>query len=389
VKIGVPKQTAPKETRAALVPAVVKKLVVLGHEVLVEPGAGQGSFYSDEDYEKAGATIWSQSSGSPSLWDQAQVIVTIHPPTLEQVSQMRNQTVLIGLLAPVSHIDRVVTYATREITSFSMEFLPRISRAQPMDVLSSQANIAGYMAAVLGAASCPKMYPMMITAAGTIAPAKVLIIGAGVAGLQAIATAKRLGAMVEAYDVRPAVREQVQSLGARFVDLEMTQDDAQTAGGYAKAMSEDQLREQVKRLSDHVVRADVVITTAAIFGKAPPLLIPKATVKEMSAGSVIIDLAGDPGIGRGNCESTKPDKRITTRNGVIIEGSSNLATLAPVHSSQMYANNMFAFLKEVLSDDGGLKINLEDEIQKGTLITHGGDVLQEAVVSRLKAGQAS
>jgi NAD(P) transhydrogenase subunit alpha len=263
-----------------------------------------------------------------------------------------------------------------------MEFLPRISRSQSMDVLSSQANLSGYKAVILAAERCPKMFPMMITAAGTLKPAKVFIIGVGVAGLQAIATAKRLGAMVEAYDVRPATKEQVQSLGARFVELPVAAADAETAGGYAREQTDEERQKQTELMAKHVIGADVVITTAAVFGKAPPMLIPADVVKQMSHGSMIVDLAADPKHGRGNCELTKPGEIVTTENGAIIIGQLNLPATVPVHASQVYANNINALLKEVVKD-GAIVIDLADDVQKGAVITHDGQIVNEMVAKAM------
>lgn len=381
MKITVPKQSQTGETRVPLVPRVVKQLVAMGIEVVIEAGAGKGAYHGDTDYEAAGATV---TGDSGSVWSEGDVVITIHPPTAVEAGHMRKEAVLIGLLSPLANPEVMDTLAQREVTSFSLEFVPRISRAQPMDALSSQANVAGYVAVVLAASACPKMFPMMITAAGTIAPSRVFVIGAGVAGLQAIATAKRLGAVVEAYDVRPAVKEQVQSVGGRFVELPTTKQDAQTTGGYAKQQSAEERQQQVELMGKHVVGADVVITTAAVFGKAPPLLIPKDLVKKMHAGSVIVDLAADERAGRGNCEATRPGKRFTTKNGVMIEGTTNFPALASVHSSQLYANNVLAFLKEIVKDEGRLALDLDDEIQKGSLMTHQGHLVNTVVLESRK-----
>jgi len=381
MKLTIPKQNQPGEARVPLVPALVGKLTALGVQVLVETGAGLGAYHSDEDYQQAGATILAEAG---EAWSTGEVVVTVAPPTPPQASQMREEAVLLGMLEPLKQQEVVRVLAQQGVTSFSMEFVPRITRAQPMDVLSSQANVAGYVAVLLAAHACPKMFPMMITAAGTIAPTRVFVIGAGVAGLQAIATAKRLGAIVEAYDVRPVVKEQVQSVGGRFVELPTTRPDAQTSGGYAKQQSDDERQRQIELMAKHVVGADVVISTAAVFGKAPPLLIPKTVVKQMKPGSVIVDLAADAQAQRGNCEATRPGKRTTTKNGVTIEGCTNLPALAPVHSSQLYANNVFAFLKEILPGDGWLKLDLEDEIQKALLMTHQGNIVHTMVLGASK-----
>lgn len=382
------KQVVPQETRVALVPLVVGKLIARGISVRVERGAGVGSHYSDEAYTQAGAQIVSENDAAS--WSAADIVVTVHPPTPAQIRNMKRGAVLLGLLAPLKHPDVVRALAETGITSFSAEFIPRISRAQAMDVLSSQASIAGYKAVLLAANEAPKLFPMLMTAAGTIAPCRVLVLGAGVAGLQAIATAKRLGAVVEAYDVRPAVKEQVQSLGGRFIELPTTTADAETAGGYAKEQSEEQRQRQIELMARHFIAADAVIATAAVFGKAPPLLIPAATVARMNAGSVIVDIAADPEAGRGNCELTQPGRRITTDRGVIIDGTLNLPALLPVHSSQMYANNVLAFLSEILpapangsEDPVTVKLDLTDDVQKPAVITHGGAVVNAMVKSAL------
>jgi proton-translocating NAD(P)+ transhydrogenase subunit alpha len=381
MKIVTPTQRSPGETRVALTPAAVKKLVAKGVHVTVEAGAGVAAHHSDDEYRQAGADV--ATPGDPAeLWAQADLLVTIAPPEVAQAKSLRQGAVLVGMLAPLKHADLIRTLAQRQVTAFSMEFVPRISRAQSMDVLSSQASVAGYMAVVRAAQQCPKMFPMMITAAGTIAPARVLVIGAGVAGLQAIATAKRLGAVVEAYDIRAAVKEQVQSLGARFVELPMESADAETAGGYAKEQSDEQRRKQAELMAKHVTGADCVISTAAVFGKAPPMLIPKDVVAQMKPGAVLVDLAADPDAGRGNCEVTKPGQRYTSDNGVVVDGTLNLPALVPVHASQMYANNMLAFLSEIIKTHDGdaqVTLDLEDEVQKGAAITHGGDVVNDMV----------
>ncbi|MEE9211495.1 MAG: Re/Si-specific NAD(P)(+) transhydrogenase subunit alpha [Phycisphaeraceae bacterium] len=383
MKIAVVKQTSEGERRAALVPATVKKLVGQGVQVLVEAGAGLGALHDDSAYEQAGAQI--VNSDEPArLLDEADVVVTLHPPTRAQVAAFKDGAVLIGMLAPLANLDIIRALAERGVTAFSMEFVPRISRAQAMDVLSSQANIGGYKAVMLAAEHCPKMFPMMITAAGTLAPARVFVIGAGVAGLQAIATAKRLGAIVEAFDVRAVTKEQVQSLGARFVELPTAQQDDAEAGGYAKEQTEAERRQQQELMVKHVIGADCVIATAAVFGKTPPMLIRADVVSQMRAGSVIVDLAADPAAGRGNCELTQPGKTVTTDHGVTVVGLTNLPALVPVHASQVYANNMLAFLKELVAD-GDLKLDLQDEIQKGAVITYAGKVVNEMVSNAMGA----
>jgi NAD(P) transhydrogenase subunit alpha len=377
MRVAVPRQTEGHERRVALTPAAAKKLIAKGVQVAVQSGAGVGAHHSDEAYTQAGAQIVHDADAA-SLWPQADVVVTVQPPTAAEAGMLREGAVVVGMLAPLKRGDLVQALASRRVTSFSLDFLPRTTRAQSMDVLSSQANMGGYKAVLLAAAASPRMFPMMITAAGTISPAKVFVIGAGVAGLQAIATARRLGAVVEAFDVRAVVEEQVKSLGARFVKLPLPVGDAQTAGGYAKELSEEDRRKQSELMARHVIGADCVITTAAVFGKAPPLLIPGEVVGQMKAGSVIIDLAADPDAGRGNCELTKPGQVHTTPGGVLIDGTLNLPASLSVDASQAYANNMLAFLDEVVKN-GQLTINLNDEIQKGACITHGGTVMNELV----------
>lgn len=379
MKISVPNQNRDGETRVALVPQVVKRLAGNGNTVAVEAGAGVSSGITDDAFREAGATIIaSQGDATADIWD-GDIVLTVRPPTAAQAQAMKENAILAGVLAPLANRDLVETLKARQITSFAMEFVPRISRAQSMDVLSSQANIGGYKAVIIAADHCPKLFPMMITAAGTLAPARVFIIGVGVAGLQAIATAKRLGAIVEAYDVRPATKEQVQSLGARFVELPMTSAEAETAGGYAKEQTDEDRKKQADLMAKHVTGADVVITTAAVFGKAPPMLIPGDVVKNMQPGSVLVDMAADPAAGRGNCELTKPGQTYTTEDNVTLVGTLNLPSLVPAHASQAYANNMQAFLKEIVDKEGNLSLNLDDEIQKGACITHTGEIRNELV----------
>jgi len=377
MKIRVPKQTEEPERRVALIPAVVKKAAALGAQIVVESGAGLASGYDDDAYREAGAEIESDSN---AVWSASpgDVVLIVQPPTAAQAQAMARGSVLLGSLSPMQNLPLIRALAGRGVTVFSAEFIPRISRAQPHDVLSSQANLAGYQAVLLAAAASPKIFPMLMTAAGTVAPARVFVLGAGVAGLQAIATARRLGAVVEAYDVRPVVKEQVQSLGARFVELPMTKTDAQTAGGYAKEQTDEDRRQQAELMAKHVTAADAVIATAAIFGKSPPMLIPRAVVEKMQRGSVIVDMAADPASGRGNCEATKPGEDYITANGVRVIGLLNLPSLVPVHASQVLAANFHAFLKEIVAG-GALKLNLEDEIQKGALIAHDGRIVNEMV----------
>lgn len=377
MKLAVPNQANNGETRVALVPAVIKRLVASGLEIVVESGAGLSAGAGDDAYEQVGAKIAPPNGPVPeAIWADAEVITTLRPPTTAQAQAVKASAVLMGMLAPLNHPELVKIYRQRRVTALAMELIPRISRAQSMDALSSQANIAGYKASVLAAQYCPKMFPMMITAAGTLAPARVFVVGAGVAGLQAIATAKRLGAIVQAFDVRPAVKEQVESLGARFVELAVQTKEA--TGGYAQEQTEQQRHKQSAMMNQHVIGADAVITTAAVFGKPPPMLIPADTVDKMSAGSIIVDLAADLHHSCGNCERTRPGETYTTENGVTIIGQQNLSTLVPVHASQAYASNIQALLNELIHD-GVLALNLNDEIQKGAVITHEGELVNELI----------
>ena len=381
--IGIPRQSDPAETRAAMSPAVVKKLASEKVQFAIEAGAGVGSGTSDDQFREVGATIVDPSQAGEVIWSQADVVVTINPPGPENAGRMKEGAVLVASAAPLVNHDLVRACRDRKVTLFSMEFLPRTTRAQAMDVLSSQANLGGYKAVLLGADACPKMFPMMMTAAGTLAASKVLIIGVGVAGLQAIATAKRLGAVVEAYDVRAATKEQVLSLGARFVELPGAKQDDKATGGYAKEQTEEERQKQAELMAKHVVAADVVVTTAAVFGKTPPLLIPRDVVEKMHAGSVVVDMAADPFAGRGNCEATHPGETYTTDHGVTLVGTLNLPRLLPVHASQAYATNMQNFLGEFITKEGELKLNLEDEIQKGAAITHDGAVVNTMVSEKI------
>ena len=363
MKIGVPKQDRPGEDRVPLVPATVKRLVAAGHEVYIESEAGHAAHAMDEAYAQAGAKVVMYTDEPPvEVWVESDVVVTIEPPDYREIGAMTAGSVLVGMLEPGKDAKRGEVLKEMGVQAFSLERLPRTTRAQAMDVLSSQASLAGYKAAVLAADHCPKMFPMMMTAAGTLAPAKVFVLGAGVAGLQAIATAKRLGGTVSASDVRAAVKEQVQSLGGRFVQFgDAAQSDAAT-GGYAKEQTEEDRRKQVEGMSNHVAGQDAVIATAAIPGKAPPLLLPADMVERMAAGSVIVDLAADHDHGRGNCELTKPGDVIQTRNGVTIIGLTNLAATLPVHASQAYSNNIAAFLGLITGEGGAVAVNMEDDI---------------------------
>lgn len=376
MKVGVPKEIASGETRVALVPKMVGLLKKAGAEVLVERDAGEASSFSNTEYEEAGATI---VSDAPSLYSEADVIVKVQPPQnnedagKHEVEMIKPGSTFIGFLAPIENRDVIQQMVDKKITSFSMEFVPRIARAQSMDALSSMANIAGYQAVLIAAQQLGKFFPLMMTAAGTIPPARVLILGAGVAGLQAIATARRLGARVEAFDVRPAVREQVESLGAQFIEMEF-EEDAEAAGGYAKEMSDAFLLKEREIIGGRLDRMDVVISTAQIFGKRAPVLITEEMVQKMKEGSVIIDLAAEQG---GNCELTEPGKNVV-RHGVTIQGPLNLPATLPVDASQMYSKNITNLFRNLYGEGDG-SLDFEDEITKGACITHNGEIVNEMV----------
>src|SRR6059058_202991 len=375
MKIGVPKEIVPGERRVALTPDATAALVKSGLQVVVERGAGEGAFHSDAAFEAAGARIVAD------IYTEADVVLKVQKPTLDEVDRLREGTVLVSFLQALTSADLVQRLAARRITSFGMEGIPRISRAQKMDALSSQANIAGYRAALIAAESLAKFFPMMMTAAGTVFAARTLVMGAGVAGLQAIATARRLGAQVWGYDVRPAVKEQVESLGAKFLVLELAVADAEDKGGYAKALSADAARRQQELLAEKTKDFDVVITTALVPGRPAPRLVTKETVAGMRPGSVIVDLAAEAG---GNCELTQPDKVVVVERGVTIHGPTNLPATMPVHASQLYARNVTELLRELVKD-GALALDFDDEVVKGACVTHGGQVVNEAVKAAVAA----
>jgi NAD(P) transhydrogenase subunit alpha len=372
--VGVPSETAPGERRVAMTPDTVKRLTASGVVVKVESGAGLASGHSDESYVAAGATIVVDAAEAFN----AQVVIKVQKPDANEAALLNPGTTIIAILQPMTNVDLVRDLAARDITAFSMDAIPRTTRAQSMDVLSSQATVAGYKAVLMAADTLPKFFPMLTTAAGSIVPAKVLVVGAGVAGLQAIATARRLGAVVEAYDTRPVVKEQVESLGAKFVDIPVDTSDAQTAGGYAKEVSAETLRKQQEVLADHAAKSDVVVTTAAVPGRPAPRLISRETVERMRPGSVIVDLAAETG---GNVELTKAGETVE-HNGVKIMGQLNLPSTMPVHASQMYAKNIQNLL-DLLIKNGKLDPDFEDEIVKDTVITRGGDVVHEMTKQRL------
>jgi len=364
MRIGVPKESAPGERRVALVPETVARLSKSSNEVIVERGAGQASAFPDRLYTEAGATI-----GDP--WS-AELVVKVAAPSQDELGRLREGTTLVGFLQPLVNHDLVRELVRRKVTALSMDAIPRVTRAQPMDALSSQATVAGYKAVLLAAAALPRFFPMLTTAAGTIPPAKALVIGAGVAGLQAIATARRLGAVVEAFDTRPVVKEQVQSLGAKFLEIELGE-QGEGAGGYAKELSDEAHRKEVELLAKAVKDNDIVVTTAAIPGRPAPKLITADMVRSMRPGSVIVDLAAETG---GNCELTEPG-RVIEVDGVRIDGTTNLPSTMPYHASQMYSRNVASLLGLLLTKDGRLNLDLGDEVIKGTVITHDGAVVHE------------
>jgi NAD(P) transhydrogenase subunit alpha len=374
MRVGIPKETSPGETRVALIPAAVPPLVKSGLEVALESGAGTAAGFPDETYRSQGAAIVSRAE----LFRTSDIVLQVRA-TPAEASLLRNGQTVIGFADPLGNPQAIRQLAPTGINLFSMELMPRITRAQSMDALSSMATIAGYKGVLLAATTLPRMFPMLMTAAGTISPARVFIMGAGVAGLQAISTARRLGAKVEAYDVRPAVKEQVQSLGARFVELPLEAGDAEDKGGYAKAQDESFYKRQREMMMKVVAASDVVITTALIPGKRAPILVTTEMVEAMAPGSVVVDLAAERG---GNCELTKPDQ-IVVHHGVTILGPSNPPALVPYHASQMYSKNITTFLAHLLGKNGAaqpsLPINTDDEITKETLLTRGGTVVHERV----------
>jgi H+-translocating NAD(P) transhydrogenase subunit alpha len=360
-----------------------ESVIAIGLEVVVESGAGLEAGFDDGAYEAAGARVTSDRAAVLG----ADLVVKVQPPMARkegghEVDDLREGATLVGFLRPLDAPDLARRLAARRVTAFAMELIPRITRAQSMDALSSQSNIAGYRAVLLAAAALPKIFPMMVTAAGTIQPARVFVIGAGVAGLQAIATAKRLGAVVEAYDTRAAVKEQVESLGARFVELDLDTGDAEDAGGYAKAQTEEFYQRQRSELGKRLQNSDVVITTALVPGQRAPLLIEESAVVAMRAGSVIVDLAAEQ---QGNCALTDPEREVVV-HGVRILPGSNLPAQVPANASQMYARNLTTFLKH-LAPEGTLVLDLEDEITRGALLTHEGNIVNDRVKALAEAGR--
>jgi NAD(P) transhydrogenase subunit alpha len=367
VKVAVPKERAQDERRVALVPDTATKLKAAGLEVSVEEDAGSTAFFSDAEYEKAGVKV---VKGAASLLKDADVVLKVQAPAAGEVELLQKGSVLISFLQPATQGDIVGALAKHGVTAFSLELVPRISRAQSMDALSSQASAAGYKAVLIAAGRLGKFFPMMMTAAGTVAPARVLVMGAGVAGLQAIATARRLGAVVSAYDVRPAVKEEVQSLGATFIELALETQEGE--GGYAREQSEEFLRKQRELIGEHIAKSDVVITTAAVPGRRAPLLVTSDMVKGMRPGSVIVDLAAETG---GNVELTRVGEDVEV-GGVTIIGTRNVPSTMAQHASQLFARNVANLLLHLVKDSA-INLDFTDEITKGCCITHGGEIVNE------------
>jgi NAD(P) transhydrogenase subunit alpha len=357
----------------ALVPDLLAKLTKAGLEAVVQPGAGAPAGFPDATYQEAGARL------AEHVFGQADIVLKVQPPTVEECGALKEGATLIGLLRPYANAGHFQALAARKVTAFAMELMPRITRAQSMDVLSAMSTVAGYKAVLIAANHLPKFFPLLMTAAGTITPARVFIIGAGVAGLQAIGTARRLGAVVEAYDTRPIVKEQVESLGAKFVELGLETKEAEAKTGYAKAQSEEFYRQQRQVMARCVAAADVVITTALIPGQRAPILITEEMVQGMRPGSVIVDLAAEQG---GNCALTEPGREVT-KHGVVLSGPLNLPSAVPFHASQMYARTVTNYLLHLVKD-GSLRLDLSDELTRGPLVTHQGEILHEAVKATMK-----
>ncbi len=381
MKIGIPKEIQDGETRVALIPGLIPLLIKDQHEVLVEAGAGSGAYFSDEQYLQAGASIIKDAS---ALYEQVDMIFKIQPPQVHPVTHLleagmvREGSAYIGFLSPFTHLDVIETFARRKITAYAMDMVPRLTRAQSMDALSSMSTVAGYKAVLLATEHLGKMFPLLMTAAGTITPVTVLVLGAGVAGLQAIATSKRLGARVEAFDARPVVREQIQSLGATFVEMELSQ-DVETAGGYAKEQSTEFLKREQDVICARFPKVDVVISTAQVFGKRAPLLITAEMVRSLRPGSVIVDLAAEQG---GNCELTQAGQTIEYE-GVTIIGAMNVPSMLPIDSSQLYAHNVINLFRYLYPAKGD-QPDSTDELVKGVCVTRDGEIVHEMLQASLK-----
>jgi H+-translocating NAD(P) transhydrogenase subunit alpha len=378
MRVGVPKESAAGEKRVALVPEVVRKLAQREYEVVVESGAGQAALIPDALFQEAGANI---TSDQGAIWG-ADVVVKVAPPSGEEIGRLSSDSVLVGFLQPLTAPDTVRALADSGASAFALEAVPRISRAQSMDALSSQSNVAGYRAALLGAQLLGRFYPLLMTAAGTVRPAKVLVLGAGVAGLQAIATARRLGAAVTGYDVRSAVAEQVESLGADFLALEAGK-GAEGEGGYARELTDEEKAAQQRELTDAITEFDVVITTALVPGRPAPKLVTADAVERMKPGAVVVDLAGEAG---GNCELSEPGETVV-KHDVTITAPLNVPSTMAEHASQLYARNIQALLELMTNDDGALELDFEDEIIAGACVTRGGEIVHEG--AKQAAGAAA
>jgi H+-translocating NAD(P) transhydrogenase subunit alpha len=379
MRIGVPKETAAGEHRVGLVPDVVRGFCGDGHEVVVQAGAGAGAMIPDEAYVEAGATLAADAADPLG----AQLVVKVAPPNAEEIARLGADSVLIAFLAPLTNGEGIRAIAETGATSFALEAVPRISRAQSMDALSSQANISGYRSALIGAQELGRYYPMLMTAAGTIRPATVLVLGAGVAGLQAIATARRLGAVVQGFDVRAAVKEQVESLGAKFVEFDLG-GDLEGAGGYAQELTAEQQQRQQELMAEAIGKCDVVITTALVPGRRAPILVTEAAVALMKPGSVIVDLAGEAG---GNCELSEPGETVV-RHHVKICAPLNVPSTMAEHASQLYARNIKSLLGLMISEDGELSLDFDDEVIAGACITRGGEIVHEGAKAAAAATAA-
>ena len=372
--IGIPKEILSGENRIGITPVTVKELVKKEFEVLIESNSGSGSFIDDSSYQDAGAKIVNDSK---KIYQEADIIVKVNPPLNEEIELLKNDSMLLSFLQPTKELELVKSINNKKITGFSLHLIPRTTLAQKMDALSSQTNIAGYRAVLMGAMHIKKYMPLLMTAAGTIQPAKVLVIGAGVAGLQAIATAKRLGSQVEAFDVRPIVKEQVESLGAKFIEVDATSDDGVGEGGYAKETSEEYKKKQNELMAVHLSKSDIVITTALIPGRPAPKLITNEMVESMKPGSAIIDLASENG---GNCTLTKPDE-IINHNGVVIDGTSNIPSEMPIDATGVLSKNIVSFLTHVFKEK---KMDMEDEITSGSLYCHNGEIVHKMTKDALE-----
>lgn len=371
ITIAVPKETVSGEHRVALVPSVLKSLDKLGVDVRIQRGAGEAAGFTDDQYE---GVTWADKAND--LYDGADVILRVQPPSVEEAGKLPEGSIVMGFMTPHEGDSRIRNLCKRKVTSFALELVPRITRAQGIDALSSQANLGGYKCALLAAHLSPKLFPMLTTAAGTVRPARVVVIGAGVAGLQAIATAKRLGAIVEAYDVRSATKEQVESLGGKFIDTGVS---AEGEGGYARELTDEEKAKQAEVLAQHIAQADAVVTTAAIPGRPAPKLIDKATVERMKPGAVIVDMAAETG---GNCELTEAGKDVE-HGGVIIAGPKNIPSMAATHASEMYARNLRNLL-DLLIKDGELHLDWDDQVIAESCLTHEGDVRHAPTRERME-----